>query len=76
MLWASLFHFHGYRDVTISEINDQRKEMAARLNLGYPARHPKDIGDDYKAAEANGDLTWGFDVIVDCSGGFFCFSKF
>ncbi|XP_066931972.1 uncharacterized protein [Clytia hemisphaerica] len=68
LLWASLFHFHGYRDVTISEINDQRKEMAARLNLGYPARHPKDIGDDYKAAETNGDLTWGFDVIVDCSG--------
>jgi len=58
LLWASLFHFHGYRDVTISEVADHRKEMAARLNLGYP----------YKKAEAEDDVTWGFDVVVDCSG--------
>ena len=68
LLWASLFHFHGYRDVTISEIAEHRKEMAARLNLGYRAVHPKDLGAEYNSAQENGDLIWGFDVVVDCSG--------
>jgi len=68
LLWASLFHFHGYRDVTISEVADHRKEMAARLNLGYPALHPRELAESYKKAEAEDDVTWGFDVVVDCSG--------
>ena len=42
--------------------------MAARLNLGYRAVHPKDLGAEYNSAQENGDLIWGFDVVVDCSG--------
>lgn len=47
--------------------------MAARLNLGYRAVHPKDLGAEYNAAQENGDLIWGFDVVVDCSGMRFSF---
>lgn len=68
LLWASLFHFHGYRDVTISEIAEHRKEMAARLNLGYPSVHPKTLSEEYEKACENKDETWGFDVIIDCTG--------
>jgi len=68
ILWASLFHYHGYRDVTISEISEHRKEMAGRLDLGFPSVHPKELGDQYEEAQKNGDEIWGFDVIVDCTG--------
>ena len=42
--------------------------MAGRLNLGYQAVHPKDLGAEHNQAQESGDLIWGFDVIVDCSG--------
>ena len=66
LLWASLFHFHGFRDVTISEISEHRKEMASRMNLGYECVHPKELS--RRAAEAEKDETYGFDVIIDCTG--------
>ena len=75
LLWVSLFHYHGFRDVTISEIAEHRKEMAARLNLGFEALHPKDLAERYDAAMKAGDETWGFDVIVDCTGTYIVTGK-
>ena len=68
LLWVSLFHYQRFRDVSISEVAEHRKEMAARLNLGFEALHPKDLAERYDAAMKAGDETWGFDVIVDCTG--------
>jgi len=68
LLWASLFHYHGFRDVTISEISEHRKEMAARLSLGFSAVHPNTLQEQSEKAKAENDETWGFDVIVDCTG--------
>lgn len=63
-----MFHYHGYRDVTISEIFDSRKEMAERLDLGFKPLHPKVLSEQYAHAQETGDDRWGFDVIVDCTG--------
>eukprot|EP00794_Sanderia_malayensis_P012179 gene12179-13436_t len=68
LLWASLFHFHGYRDVTISEPTDHRKQMASRMNLDYKCLHPDELAKEYENAKAVGDETYGFDLIVDCTG--------
>jgi len=68
LLWASLFHFHGYREVVITEISEHRKAMASRMNLGYQCMHPNEISKEAQEAEANNDETYGFDVIVDCTG--------
>lgn len=73
ILWASLFHYHGYRDVTISEISEHRKEMAGRLNLGFPSIHPAILSAQYEESVKKGDETWGFDAIVDCTGKTFSF---
>ena len=68
LLWASLFHFHGYRDVTITEVVEHRKLMASRLDLGFPAVKPGEVNREMMAAQDRGDETWGFDLIVDCTG--------
>lgn len=68
LLWASLFHFHGYRDVTLSEPTDHRKEMASRMNLGYDCVHPDTLAAKYEEAQATDPETYGFDVIIDCTG--------
>ena len=63
-----MFHFHGYREVTLSEPSPHRKEMASRLDLGYKVLHPKEIAASADEAQKQGDETWGYDVIVDCTG--------
>jgi len=54
--------------VTITEISEHRKEMASRLNLDFPAVHPREITKEMKEAEEAGNESWGFDLIVDCTG--------
>ncbi|XP_065062957.1 uncharacterized protein LOC135689600 [Rhopilema esculentum] len=66
--WASLFHFHGYRDVTITETAEARREMAANMHIGYRCVKPKVVRAEADLAEKNCDETWGFDVIIDCTG--------
>ena len=68
LLWASLFHYRGFRDVTLSEISEHRIKRAAKLDLGYPSVHPNSLKSDYEDALKNGDETWGYDVVVDCTG--------
>ena len=68
LLWASMFHYHGYRDVTISERSENRKKMAATLDLGFSVKHPNDLNEQWEKAMEEKDETWGFDVIIDCTG--------
>ena len=68
LLWASLFHFHGYRDVTITETAEARRIVAANMHMNYKCVKPKVVrAEAEKAAEAK-DETWGFDLIIDCTG--------
>lgn len=65
LLWASLFHHHGYRDVTITEIAEGRRKLAKDLDLGYQVCHPDDV--QRKFADVDPGLH-GYDIIVDCTG--------
>ncbi|XP_072758255.1 sorbitol dehydrogenase-like [Anoplolepis gracilipes] len=56
LLWACLLHLHGLRKtVTISELNQKRRELAAHLGLDYQVKNPNDLKEE-------------FDIAVDCSG--------
>eukprot|EP00794_Sanderia_malayensis_P012180 gene12180-13437_t len=68
LLWASMFHYHGYREVTITEPTEARREMAAKLHMGYRCIRPREMKEEAVVAIANQDETWGFDVVVDCTG--------
>ena len=61
LLWASLFHIKGYRDVVITEPQPGRAQIASRLCertlVGYRVQKP----DELAAIER-------FDVIVECCG--------
>ena len=35
LLWTSLLHYHGYRDVTVSEVAEGRKQLATNLGFDY-----------------------------------------
>lgn len=63
-----MFHFHGYRNVTITETAENRRDIAANLCMGYKCVKPKVIREEAEKAEDSNDLTWGFDVIIDCTG--------
>ena len=45
--------------------------MASRLDLGFPAVKPGQVNQEMLAAQEEGDETWGFDLIVDCTGMIF-----
>ena len=66
--WACVFHFHGYRDVTITETTEARREMASKLHIGYRCVKPKVIRAEAEKAAMDGDETFGFDLIIDCTG--------
>lgn len=68
LLWTCLLHFHGYLDVSITEVSEHRKEMASRLDLGFPVLHPDEIENEKKIAEESGNDCWGFDLIIYCTG--------
>ncbi|KAH0953835.1 hypothetical protein HN011_011998 [Eciton burchellii] len=56
LLWASLFHLHGFRKtVTISEPRQKRREFASNLGLDYRVKSPDELREE-------------FDLAVDCSG--------
>ena len=68
LFWASLFHYHGYRDVTITETSKVRRDNAGKLHMGYACVHPKVVREEVERASESKDETWGFDIIVDCTG--------
>ena len=61
LLWASLFHAIGYREVVITEPQPGREQIALDLCqhtlVGYRVQKPDDL-----------DATERFDVIVECCG--------
>ncbi|XP_059057756.1 D-altritol 5-dehydrogenase-like [Achroia grisella] len=57
-LWVTTLHHHGHRDVTVSEMNQNRLKIVERLDTGYRLISP-----DVLSAE-----TIQYDVIIDCTG--------
>lgn len=68
LLWASLLHFRGCRNITVTEIAERRKNIIDNLQLGIKVSHPDDMLESYREAVRNEDEAWGFDVIIDCTG--------
>lgn len=54
--------------MTITEVCEQRKEIASRLNLGFRVCSPKVIKQEHEKALSENDDIWGYDLIVDCTG--------
>ena len=65
LFWACLFHHHGHKDVTITELSPQRRTIAQGLELGFTICHPDRIMEKFSSCQAELD---GFDVIVDATG--------
>ena len=61
LLWTCFLHYKGYRNLSLSELNKQRKEIASRMGLSVftpnELKERKDL-----------DESFGFDLIIDCSG--------
>ncbi|XP_076277627.1 D-altritol 5-dehydrogenase [Lasioglossum baleicum] len=56
LLWACLLHLRGLRKtVTVSEPQEKRSSVVAKLDLGYDVKRPD-------------QLKPGYDLVVDCSG--------
>ena len=68
LLWACLLHFHGHRNVTISEVSEHRRNLASGLGTSYQVVHPDVLVNKSKEAKLAGDDNWGFDAVVDCTG--------
>lgn len=65
LLWSCLFHHHGFKDVTITELSTDRRSIAGKLELGYNICHPDSVKNRFSGCEAD---TEGFDIIVDATG--------
>jgi len=64
-LWACMFHHHGFRDVTVSEPAQGRRDIVENLETGFSVLSP----DEMAAKEEGVDHEQnGFDVVVECSG--------
>ena len=68
LLWASIFHFRGFRDFVVTELSERRRNAACSMGLGLKVLHPDSLFTQYQEAKRNGNEDWGFDVIVDCTG--------
>lgn len=68
LLFASIFHYRGYRRVTLTEISEQRRALASGLKLGFNIVHPDSLEVLYKRSIIKNTSTWGFDLIIDCTG--------
>uniref|UniRef100_H2ZFL5 Enoyl reductase (ER) domain-containing protein n=1 Tax=Ciona savignyi TaxID=51511 RepID=H2ZFL5_CIOSA len=64
-LFCTLVYNHGFTNVTVSEINEERRKLCAETNPGFNIIHPKEL--DQKLSEKNVDSE-GFHMIVDCTG--------
>ncbi|XP_021918601.1 D-arabinitol dehydrogenase 1-like isoform X1 [Zootermopsis nevadensis] len=62
-LWASVLHLQGHRRVTISEPQEARRKLLQKLETGFEIITP----DELKTYRAK-DLSWGMDLVIDCSG--------
>lgn len=68
MLWSSLLHFKGHRDVAVSELSEKKRLKMVELNLGFKVVHPDNLDSLYKESQRSKNNQWGFDIIIDCTG--------
>ena len=68
LLWSSLLHFHGCRDINLSEISEKRRAIVSNLQLAIKAHHPDSLLDKHREAVRENNEDWGFDIIIDCTG--------
>ena len=65
LLWSCLLHHRGYRDISVSEPNEDRRQMAENLGLGIKVIHPAELANRFAGKDA---AVEGYDLVVDCSG--------
>jgi len=64
-LWVAMLHHNGYRDVTVQEPSQGRRDILANLETGCKVLTPAQV----EAEEATKDPEMdGFDVVIECSG--------
>ena len=62
LLWGSLFHHQGQRELTISEPKQARRETAEKLNIFKSISTPEQLGRELDGKNPV------FDVVIDCCG--------
>ncbi|PSN45209.1 hypothetical protein C0J52_07142 [Blattella germanica] len=62
-LWAAVMHLQGHRKVIISEPQETRRKLAAKLDTGFDIVSPEEL----RARRAR-NPEWGVDLVIDCSG--------
>ncbi|CAH1775334.1 unnamed protein product [Owenia fusiformis] len=66
LLQASMLHYKGFRNITITEPSAGRRDIAINLNLsGVKVAQPSDIIGQFKDVDT---ALNGFDMIIDCTG--------
>jgi len=64
-LWVAMFHYHGFRDVTVSEPAEGRRQITEKLETGFKMVTPGDLAAQEEGKDAE---QFGFDIIIECSG--------
>ena len=57
-LWAALFHIKGYSDVTVCDVNPDRRSLVKTSFPSYCTCHPDAMADKHDT----------HDIIIDCTG--------
>ncbi|CAH1781468.1 unnamed protein product, partial [Owenia fusiformis] len=66
LLKASMLHYKGFRDITICEPIECRREIAKNLQLsGLQVMKPSEVIEKFKGLETS---LVGYDLIFDCTG--------
>ena len=68
LLWVSVFHLRGFRDLAVAELSEKRRSAACNLGIGANVFHPDQLHNEYLEAVKNDNDEWGFDIIVECTG--------
>lgn len=68
ILFMCLLHFRGYREVVVTELLKGRQKIAQKLDFGFQVVHPEILVSEARNAKLDGDVDWGFDIVIDCTG--------
>ncbi|XP_078484511.1 uncharacterized protein LOC100181990 [Ciona intestinalis] len=64
-LFCTLLHYHGFTNVTVAEINEERRKLCADMKLGFDVVHPQEIDLKFKGKDVD---YHGYYVVIDCTG--------
>ena len=59
------FQHNGYKNVTITEVHEDRKKTAQSMRFDYKVRYPVELKEKFSTLEGE---VHGYDLIVDCTG--------